>query len=68
MSEYAPTFNIVDTDGDGLISAEELVRLADLLGQPLGEEGAAAVIAKVDADGDGLINLEEFGEWLQSAR
>ncbi|GAA0385182.1 hypothetical protein Acor_48440 [Acrocarpospora corrugata] len=68
MSEYAPTFSLVDSDGDGLISAEELVRLADLLGQPLGEDGAEAVIRKVDGDGDGLINLEEFGGWLQSTR
>ncbi|GLX98654.1 EF-hand domain-containing protein [Herbidospora sp. NEAU-GS84] len=68
MSEYAPTFALVDADGDGLISAEELTRLADLLGQPLGESGAAAVIAKVDGDGDGLINLSEFGAWLESSR
>ncbi|MBO3748892.1 EF-hand domain-containing protein [Streptosporangiaceae bacterium NEAU-GS5] len=67
-SEYAPTFAIVDADGDGLISAEELVRLMDVLGQPITEEGAQAAIDKVDENGDGMINLAEFGAWLATTR
>ena len=67
-SEYAPTFAIVDADGDGLISAAELVRLMDVLGQPISEEGAQDAIDKVDADRDGMINLTEFGAWLATAR
>jgi Ca2+-binding EF-hand superfamily protein len=65
MSEYATTFGIIDGDNDGLISADELVRLMDVLGQPITAEGAQQAIAKVDADGDSLINLKEFGVWLE---
>lgn len=68
MSEYAATFDLVDSDDDGLISAEELIRLMDVLGQGITPEAANAAVAKIDADGDGLISLEEFSAYLASAR
>ena len=66
MSEYAATFDLVDSDDDGLISAEELVRLMEVLGEQITSDGAQGVISKVDADGDGMINLDEFGTWLNT--
>ncbi|GAA4570040.1 EF-hand domain-containing protein [Planotetraspora kaengkrachanensis] len=66
MSDYTTTFAFIDGDNDGLISAAELVRLMDVLGQPITADGAEDAIAKVDADGDGRINLKEFGVWLES--
>jgi Ca2+-binding EF-hand superfamily protein len=66
MSEYAATFDLVDGDGDGLISAEELVRLMEVLGKPVTVEAAQTAISGADVDGDGLINLAEFGAWLEA--
>lgn len=66
MNEYAATFDLVDGDDDGLISAQELVRLMEVLGQPITADIAQAAIAKIDSDGDGLINLEEFSAYLGS--
>ncbi|MFC4060852.1 EF-hand domain-containing protein [Planomonospora corallina] len=63
-SDYALTFNMVDVDGDGLISVSELSRLMEVLGQPLTPEAAAAAIQRMDGDGDGLISLEEFAAYL----
>ncbi|MDP9848570.1 EF-hand domain-containing protein [Streptosporangium lutulentum] len=63
--DYAMTFNIVDVDGDGFISAAELVQLMEVLGQPVTPEAAAAAIAKIDQDGNGLMSLEEFGNYLK---
>ncbi|GAA4225582.1 Ca2+-binding EF-hand superfamily protein [Streptosporangium album] len=62
--DYATTFRIIDVDGDGLISATEMTRLMEVLGQPITPEAAEAAIVKIDMDGDGLISLEEFGGYL----
>lgn len=64
MDEYKITFGLVDTDGDGKISAAELVHLMEVLGQPITLESAQVSLAKLDQDGDGLIDVEEFGAFL----
>ncbi|RCG22468.1 EF-hand domain-containing protein [Sphaerisporangium album] len=68
MSEYAVTFDLVDADKDGLISAGEFLRLMEVLGQPVSQEAADAAVARLDSDGDGLISLDEFSAYLSSAR
>ncbi|MBB6118504.1 EF-hand domain-containing protein [Nocardiopsis algeriensis] len=65
-TEYAATFALVDTDGDGRISAEELVSLMRNLGDECTEEQAAAVVGAMDGDGDGRISLEEFSRYMSS--
>ncbi|MER6946669.1 EF-hand domain-containing protein [Nonomuraea sp. NPDC000554] len=66
MSDYAITFDLIDSDDDGRISAVELVRLMEVLGQPITLEAAQAGVTRLDKDGDGLINVEEFGAFLQN--
>ncbi|MEU4578299.1 EF-hand domain-containing protein [Nonomuraea sp. ATR24] len=65
MSDYAITFDLIDSDDDGRISAEELVRLMEVLGQPITLEAAQAGVRRLDKDGDGLIDVEEFGSFLK---
>ncbi|MEV0166405.1 EF-hand domain-containing protein [Nonomuraea fuscirosea] len=65
MSDYATTFELIDADKDGRISAVELVRLMEVLGQPVTLEAAQAGVQKLDKDGDGLIDIDEFGAFLQ---
>ncbi|GAA4093173.1 EF-hand domain-containing protein [Nonomuraea soli] len=64
MSDYETTFKLLDADGDGLISPDELVRLMDILGQPITIERAEAAVKQLDLDGDGLINVQELGNFL----
>ncbi|WP_049559960.1 EF-hand domain-containing protein [Nonomuraea sp. SBT364] len=65
MSDYAITFDLIDSDNDGRISAVELVRLMEVLGQPITLEAAQAGVQRLDKDGDGLIDVEEFGSFLK---
>ncbi|MGW0806544.1 EF-hand domain-containing protein [Nonomuraea sp. NPDC002799] len=64
MSDHAITFNLIDADKDGRISAVELVRLMEVLGQPVTLEAAQAGVQKLDKDGDGLIDIDEFAAFV----
>lgn len=63
-TEYAATFALVDVDGDGLISAQELATLMRNLGDETTEEQAAEVVRAMDFDGDQRISLEEFARYM----
>jgi Ca2+-binding EF-hand superfamily protein len=64
MDDYKITFDLIDTDKDGRISAEELVRLMEVLGRPITLGAAQAGVDQLDRDGDGRIDVEEFGAFL----
>jgi len=63
-SKYAETFGLIDANGDGLISASELVRLMEAMGDEVTQEAADKAVQLMDTDGDGLISLEEFAGYL----
>lgn len=67
-STYADSFAILDADGDGKISATELLQLMRALGDDVTEQAAAKAVELMDADGDGLVSLAEFAGWQSSRR
>jgi Ca2+-binding EF-hand superfamily protein len=66
-SKYAATFELVDGDGDGLISAGELQRLMQALGIEVTDDQAAETLRKIDEDGDERISLDEFAELMRQS-
>lgn len=64
--EYAESFALIDANGDGLISATELVRLMRALGDDVTDSAAERAVDLMDVDGDGLISLDEFAGYLGS--
>ena len=67
-NRYVDSFRILDADGDGKISAAELVTLMRQLGDDVTDEAAAKAVELMDADGDGLISLDEFASWQSTRR
>jgi Ca2+-binding EF-hand superfamily protein len=66
-NEYAATFQLIDSDGDGLISAPEFKKLLDLLGGgSVADETAASMFSAMDGDGDGKVDVEELSAYLSS--
>lgn len=61
-------FGLIDTDGDGLISAIDIVTAVHGMGLEIREEDAAAIVAAADTDGDGLISESEFVEEFDAVR
>ncbi|XP_033749097.1 calmodulin-beta-like [Pecten maximus] len=58
--EIEDTFVLIDTDGDGRISKEEMVKAASLMGFNPTSKDADTMIKMADADGDGFINCKEY--------
>lgn len=65
-SAYAATFELLDADGDGRISAAELKSLMSALGEEITDDAAVHGVQVVDDDGDGLISIDELASWLSS--
>ena len=66
VTEYKATFELIDSNDDGFISAAELVQLLTVLGEEVTEEQAMEVVRAADSSADGLISLEEFATYMAS--
>lgn len=68
QTDYAATFSLVDTDGDGLISADEFLSLMSNLGEETTPEQAVAAVREMDSDGDDRVSLAEFTAYMARNR
>lgn len=61
---YEATFDAIDVDDDGMITAAELQALMVRFGEEMSDETATGVIAMMDADGDGKVTRDEMAAYL----
>jgi calmodulin len=61
-------FEVFDRDGNGQISAAELMHVMSDLGEDLTDEKVNQIISEADTDGDGQINYEEFVQVIMTKR
>ena len=64
--EIRAAFRVFDKDGNGFISAEELMHVMNNLGEKLTDEEVGEMIREADVDGDGQVNYEEFVKMMKS--
>ncbi|KAL7193234.1 hypothetical protein ACSBR2_024948 [Camellia fascicularis] len=60
MNEIQSAFGVFDLDGDGKISAAELLEVLRRLGERCSLETCRKMVKGVDRDGDGLVDMDEF--------
>ncbi|CEL99811.1 unnamed protein product [Vitrella brassicaformis CCMP3155] len=60
IREFREIFNLVDTDGGGSISTDELGKLMETLGIPTTQEELQLMVSEIDDNGDGEIDFDEF--------
>ena len=58
--EFREAFEVMDKDGDGNISADDLKQVMSQLGVNLGKEDVEEMIKVADKNGSGKVNMEEF--------
>lgn len=59
-ANYAKVFAMYDDEKTGFLSAKNLRRVAEQLGESITEQEIQELIARADLDQDGLISEEEF--------
>lgn len=60
ISEYENAFKKYDSNGDGVISVDELSFLLETIGLKPSEDEVIEMIATVDANHDGVLSMSEF--------
>ncbi|CAN1278541.1 Calmodulin-like protein 30 [Linum perenne] len=60
MMDIQSAFRTFDVNGDGRISAEELLQVLRQLGERCSIDDCRRMVRAVDNDGDGLVNMDEF--------
>jgi Ca2+-binding EF-hand superfamily protein len=63
-TDYEATFALIDTDGDGKITAEELKHMFTALGEDVTDEAVSTMLSFRDSDNDGLISQQELTAYL----
>jgi calcium-binding protein CML len=66
--ELREAFDVFDVNGDGKISAEELLEVFLAMGDACTIEDCKRMIGGVDSDGDGLVSFRDFLKMMEVQR
>jgi len=60
------TFSVIDKDGDGKITVEELAQLFNTLHYEVSIEEASEIINNLDTNSDGMLDIDEWTSIMRS--
>ncbi|MCG8418422.1 MAG: EF-hand domain-containing protein [Proteobacteria bacterium] len=60
LSEVKNSFAMLDKDGDGYVTAVELRRMMDIMGEKISDDEIDEMIRAADTSGDGRVSYDEF--------
>ena len=60
MRDIQSAFSTFDLNGDGKITAEEVLKVLGNLGERCSLEDCRKMVRAVDQDGDGAVDMDEF--------
>jgi Ca2+-binding EF-hand superfamily protein len=66
LDDYEATFDLIDADKDGMITAVELKALMIALGESMDDAAAGTMIGFIDTDGDGKVDRQELAAYLSA--
>ena len=58
--ELIETFNLIDRDGNKLISGAEIRHILECMGEKISDDELEQMIEEADLDADGFVNYDEF--------
>ena len=58
-------FDEIDVDGDGYITASELLRASVRTNPKISDDNIAAIVQMADSDGDNKISYEEYARFVR---
>jgi Ca2+-binding EF-hand superfamily protein len=62
---YERLFKKLDRDGDGLLTVDEIIAFAELIGDPISEDEVQEEFLELNTDGTGKLSLAEFLETVE---
>lgn len=68
VGDIRRAFFVFDRDGDGKISAEEIMAVLQKLGERCSLDECRKMVTKIDRDGDGFVDMDEFMVMMTRSR
>ena len=65
INEYKEVFKILDREGTGIISTNDIIKMKEIFSYPISRNGILKMIKEIDSKGDGKFDFKKFVTFIQ---